>query len=729
MFGLTILDLLMIVVYFAAIIGIGIFSMRRIKNKEDYFLGGRRFGKLVQTFAAFGQATSTENVVGVTTTTFHNGASGIWSSMVMLFSTPMYWITSPWFRRLRLLTMGDFFEERYNSQRMAAAYAIIGCICMMANIAIGFSAMTKTIVATLPKTVQQFTVLEKAEYDRALVLERLEKSNYTSLSEMEKTQLRELRIEKPQKFFSHMSEGFVIWIVCLVCVLYAVSGGLEAAFLTDLLQGMLIIGLSFMLLPFAYAKINLLNGGSGVMGALQTIHSRLPESFFAIFGSPASIDFTWYYIAALAFMSTINVVIAPNMLVATGSAKDEYTARFGFTSGNFIKRFCTIFWGLFGLAAVILYRDTISNSDMLWGFATVDLLGPINLGLVGLMIACLMAALMSTATCLMITASSLILHNLYRPFFKGYKPSHDILVGRLTGFVVIVGGALIATQFDNILQMLKFTWEFNVVLAASFWLGMKWRRANRIGAWSSILSTMLIFSLLPIFTPMFLPSLRTDSYLLKMTSPAPLIRTFAAHEMDIVNRQQEISRWENLDASAKEQTPRPLPLQIGEKFSKTDILPQRSIFWTQGIKINSRGEKYGSGMLNLELVLVDKYISNLSLQPYALNETLRVLIRTIFPFLILLLAARLSKPENIDRLNQFYGRMKTMVHVDPIQDQKELLLSIENPLRFDHFKLFPSSQWEIYRWKKVDIVGFFVSVAIVFLLIAAMFLLVSIGGG
>ena len=44
MFGLTSFDLIMIMVYFAAIILIGMYSMRRIKNKEDYFLGGRRVG-------------------------------------------------------------------------------------------------------------------------------------------------------------------------------------------------------------------------------------------------------------------------------------------------------------------------------------------------------------------------------------------------------------------------------------------------------------------------------------------------------------------------------------------------------------------------------------------------------------------------------------------------------------------------------------------------------------
>ena len=88
MFGLAPADLIVIALYFAVMIGIGFWSSRRIKNQEDYFLAGRRFGKLVQTFAAFGQATSADNAVGVTTTTFNNGIAGIWSSLLYLFATP-----------------------------------------------------------------------------------------------------------------------------------------------------------------------------------------------------------------------------------------------------------------------------------------------------------------------------------------------------------------------------------------------------------------------------------------------------------------------------------------------------------------------------------------------------------------------------------------------------------------------------------------------------------------
>ena len=62
--GLSPLDLLVLAAYFAALVAIGLWCARRVRDREDYFLGGRRFGKWIQTFAAFGQATSTENSAG-----------------------------------------------------------------------------------------------------------------------------------------------------------------------------------------------------------------------------------------------------------------------------------------------------------------------------------------------------------------------------------------------------------------------------------------------------------------------------------------------------------------------------------------------------------------------------------------------------------------------------------------------------------------------------------------
>ena len=84
------------------------------------------------------------------------------------------------------------------------------------------------------------------------------------------------------------------------------------------------------------------------------------------------IDFTWYYMLALLIMSQINVAIQANQLTACGSAKDEYTARFGFTTGIFMKRATTLLWGVSALLLVILYTGTVKDPDYLWGYAWSD---------------------------------------------------------------------------------------------------------------------------------------------------------------------------------------------------------------------------------------------------------------------------------------------------------------------------------------------------------------------
>ena len=44
-------DAIVIGGYFLLMIGIGLFSRKRTRNQEEYFMGGRKFGKIIQTFA------------------------------------------------------------------------------------------------------------------------------------------------------------------------------------------------------------------------------------------------------------------------------------------------------------------------------------------------------------------------------------------------------------------------------------------------------------------------------------------------------------------------------------------------------------------------------------------------------------------------------------------------------------------------------------------------------
>lgn len=728
MFGLSFLDIIVIVVYFLVIIAIGFRASKRIKNQEDYLLGGRKFGKLVQTFASFGQATSADGPVGVTTTTFRNGAAGIWSSLLMVFATPLFWITSPWMRRMRILTMGDFYEERYGSKKMAATYAIIGAIGMMGLLSVGYTAMNKTILAITPKPVELYDADERAEYVLAQELSTLEESNYEQLSLGDKERISELRRVGPRSIFSYINENLLVWVVCLIVLLYAIMGGLEAAFYTDMLQGFFIIVLSIVLIPFSWAKIKTLHGTETGESALQILHQKLPESFFEVFGAPTLIDFTWYFILTASLIAGITVVTQPNQLVTNAAAKDEYSARFGFVTGGFLKRFCTILWGVLGLAAILLYTGKVQNSDLVWGYATRDLLGSVNLGLVGLMVASMMAALMSTADALMLTVSGLILHNVYRPLVKKQSEMHYVWAGRVFGAAFLVGGAIITTRFDNILEILKFVWEFFVIFAAAFWLGLKWRRANRQGAWASIIATFLIFYLLPLLVPALFPSLRHNEVFLLETQPDPIVRNYTARDIDVEERNLELEAWMKLSPQTQASVSKPEHLVTGEAFTKTFNQPTKTIFWSKQASVNEEGVMEARGYLFPELLLIQSLGIDLSQKPYALNESIRMMIRLLFPFLVLILVSLFTRENKDEITERFFLKMRTRVRgKGPEVDEQDLEESYSKPEETKKVLLFPSTSLEVYKWNRQDITGFLIAVFVVFVVIGTLFMVVNMG--
>jgi SSS family solute:Na+ symporter len=198
--------------------------------------------------------------------------------------------------------------------------------------------------------------------------------------------------------------------------------------------------------------------------------------------------------------------------------------------------------------------------------------------------------------------------------------------------------------------------------------------------------------------------------------------------MDVTQRQKEIDVWDSLNAKNKAEAARPQSLRIGDSFEKKHIVPGQGIFWTKGIRTDLNGSRSGRGDLNVELFLLDKTGFDLSENLYALNETLRIAIRTSVPFIILILAALLAKPDDRKMLDRFFAKMKTKVLLNKEQDAKELALSYENPHRFDHNKLFPASDWEFEKWDKEDFWGVVISILIILAIIAAIKLLVTIGG-
>ena len=659
-------DYLILILYFTGMAGIGIWAMRQVKGQEDYFMGGRKFGKLFQTFAAFGAGTGSADPVNTARGTFANGMSGMWGVMYWLFVTPIYWISAVWYRRMRCLTLGDWFAERYESKSIGAAYAIFGCFYYMVYGAMLFTAIGKVAVPLMG----------------------------------------------PELF--GMSTGQVlIPIVALIVIVYGVLGGVTAAYWTDLIQGICIILLSVLLIPFGLnAVVNKFGAeGDTWTDGFRVMHEQLPESTFTILGGTASSEFPLYAIVVIVIMNMIGIVLTPHFIVTGGgSAKSEHDARVGLVTGNFIKRFCTIGWVITALIVLTLFSaqpELIADPDQAWGVATKELLGPLGIGLVGLMLACLLAAMMSSVDCYMLVCSALVVRNIYVPFVKEDAGEKECLaLGRITGAIVVIGAVVGALLINDMFAILKQTWIVPMTFAALFWVGMFWRKATTTAGWVTVVFCVLSFFILPRAIPAVSPGLRSNDAYLTVTEIVETKTEREAAPFDVATGKAEA---------------------VGEKITEVKKTGGKSLYWSGGIK-EEKGVSRGEGTFRFDMIIYDKVLGfNLTKAQNALLSTLDLPFKIIAPFLVMILVSLFTQPNSKKALDRLYVKMKTPVDPDPERDEAEIDVSYAKPQRFDDQKLFPNTQLEIQRPTQMDIFGFIGCFAMCFAIIGIVLWVAKIG--
>ena len=122
--AIALFDWIVIVVYLLGITGLGLWASKKVHSSTSLFIGDRQFGKWMMTFHSFGTGTHSDQAVGVAAKAYTTGASGIWYQWLWLFVTPFYWLIAPIFRRMRAVTVGEYFEVRYGSS-VAVLFAAV----------------------------------------------------------------------------------------------------------------------------------------------------------------------------------------------------------------------------------------------------------------------------------------------------------------------------------------------------------------------------------------------------------------------------------------------------------------------------------------------------------------------------------------------------------------------------------------------------------------------------
>ena len=217
MLGLELIDWIVIVLYLLVITAVGLWAVRKVRSSASFFIGDRKFGKVMMAFFMFGSGTHSDQAVSVASKTYRSGASGIWYQWLWLFVTPFFWLIAPFFRRMRAITTGDYFEVRYG-RSVSGLYAAMGILPLTVALGVmlkGSGAMVEAVSGGV------------------------------------------------------IGSNLAIIAMTVIFLLYGIAGGLSAAIATNFIQGLLTVLLSFLILPFALDKVG---GMSGLRESISDPH-------------------------------------------------------------------------------------------------------------------------------------------------------------------------------------------------------------------------------------------------------------------------------------------------------------------------------------------------------------------------------------------------------------------------------------------------------------------------
>jgi solute:Na+ symporter, SSS family len=700
MWGLHLIDLLMVAVYLVIMIWLGKRAARESsKSMDDFFLAGRKLGKAYQFFLNFGCSTHADQAVAVSREVYRQGIGGMWIQSLVLFLTPFYWFTVLLFRRVRLTTIGDFFAERFESRFLAASYAIFTLV-MSAFIGggIGYLVAAKTMVAMTPKPIELCTAAERTSISEFNEFKELDRKASSGLSVGDRARYDVLR-EKNKKgelrsFVSYVSEVWFYLIYVIVVGAYTMMGGFKAAALTDAIQGVLIVIFSVMLVPV----------GLSALGGFAGLHAAVPAHMFELFGSATLSEYAWYTVLGMVVANLVSIIAVVSGMQTAGSAKNEFTARIGMIGGMFLKRLLMLFWALAGLLAIGLYAGRLHDPDLIWGVMTRDLLWP---GAIGLMLVGVLAASMSSLGASAVSHSALFIKNLYKPWVADRDDAHYLFVGRIVIGVTLAGGIVVALWADSLLGLFQYAISVPAIFGAPIWLGFLWRRVTRPAVILQVVICLTIYALVPTLFPA-LPSIAHAPRLLAETAPREVVVT---------------SRATSDDVAAGRAT------GVGQPVQRSQVIAPVAVFFDRVARVDAsdpQSARVGLGRFNAEIWLLSLLSVDFSHASKPQLVAARFFFDALFPFVLLFVFSFFTKPVSKTVLDEFFARLHTPVQPTAREEQVALAASRADPGRFERDKVFPGTGWEIMKPSRGDFIGFFGTWALVGVVVLLLWAMVTV---
>ena len=154
------------------------------------------------------------------------------------------------------------------------------------------------------------------------------------------------------------------------------------------------------------------------------------------------------------------------------------------------------------------------------------------------MLACLMAAMMSSADTYMLVTSALVTRNLYGAYITPEASEKQALrVARTTGLIIIAGAVTVSLVVGDVFGQFKLAIELPILFAAPFWIACSGAAPTAPQSGSPSAFPLLVFFVLPYLLPALSPGMRTDPAYGATTHVVTKTVTRPATEADVAKRE------------------------------------------------------------------------------------------------------------------------------------------------------------------------------------------------
>ena len=467
------------VLFFGTLIfamAVGFIAGRKEETAEDYFLAGRGTPWWGVAGSIFGSNVSANHMVGMMGIGFSVGFAqshfelGAIAGLMMLCYGFL-----PVYRRLKVFTLSQYLASRYG-ESTRVIYAII-MIFIMAVV---------QMVPALYIGARSICVLLGGDAVQEAVGTGAETVFHVNMT----------------YYWS-----FVIGLA-VISASYTIFGGLKAVIWPDVIQSFLLLAAGLVVAYFTFDSI----GGWARMLELdsagpQKMHLYLPHDH-------AELPWTGVLTGLMAlhcYYWGTNQFIVQRAL----SARSDREARLGIVAAGFLKLLIPFFAIGSGVAAYFLFQERLGGREGPPDTAfteVVKLVIPLGTGIVGLIMAGVLGAILSSIDSMMNSAATIVTVDIYQRFIRPEATDREmIFVGRASIALFVVVATLLAmfiidpnSKENFFLQIVNYQAYLVPGIIVAFFLGVFWRRSTPIAGIVTLLMGILLSGCIDaIFSPHF----------------------------------------------------------------------------------------------------------------------------------------------------------------------------------------------------------------------------------